>query len=911
MTEYASRQLSENDHALGRDFRLLGWQLRRLVRRHGGEQLWDLLHDLRALAHRRTNGDGDAEQQMVDRIAHSSTEALAELTRAVGLFFDLANLAEDRHRVRVLHRRQRAGTKRETMAAAAKVMREAGLDTATIARQVESLRIEPVLTAHPTEAKRRSIRRALRRLRRDLVALDRPDILRPQRRAQLARMNRDLAALWYTDPVRARKPEVMEELRRTMFAVRTMWRVVPKLMGELRQAFPESARHLRQPHPTLSFGNWVGGDRDGNPFVTTPVTRRTLRKLRSAAIKLHRGQCRRVRERLTISDTSAGKPEALIAALEAARQRWPSLGPKLDRLHPDEWFVHWLTVIDTRLRYSKALPDEPTHDLAYRSANELIADVQLMADALEQTDHDELLGGALQRWRDRLGCFGLHLLRLDTRVNTDQVAQAVGEVLLQLDVPDDYAALPTDQRLALLREHEGASFSRLIDRSTLSAETGDLIKLLGMLQQLADRGGRELIGPVILSMTHSATDVLALRWLMRVAASCCGLGSAVPLPVAPLFETIDDLERADRVMDELLADQPYRHDVRALDDEQICMIGYSDSAKDGGFFSAHWALYRSQQQLSAIAQKHAVKLTQFHGRGGALGRGGGPAARAILSLPPESVDGRLRLTEQGEVIAERYDDPAIASRHLEQLFWATLTLGAQAAQGSCHPDQLRLAQAMAQASFDQYRKLIDDASFTDYMRQCTALPLIETLRIGSRPSRRSGAQRFEDLRAIPFTFAWNQVRIPLNAFYGLGGAFDALSETDQKILAELYRASPWFAAVVDNAELALARTDPAIARRYAGLSGDQSMAESIWTRLDDECKRAKAAVLAIKNEDDLLSQVDWLQRTLRIRTPYVDIVNLVQVELLTRQRDHGNDPQLNHALRRTVQAIAAGLRNTG
>ncbi len=910
MTEYASRWFDHEDRALGRDIRLLGLQLRHLVRHHGDERLWQTMYALRALAERRVEGDPSAEQAMAEQIAQLSTEEIAELTKAVGLFFDLANLAEDRHRVRILRQRERDGTKTETIPAAARLLDEAQLSEEEISERVEALRIEPVLTAHPTEAKRRSIRRALRRLRRDLVALDRPDLLKSQRKAQLTRMYRDLAALWYTDPVRARKPEVMEELRRTMFAVRTMWRVVPKLMAQLREAFPASAAHLASPHSTLRFGNWVGGDRDGNPFVTTPVTRATLRKLRKSAVRLHRRECRRVRERLTVSDARAGKPDSVIEAIASARRRWPMLGVRIDRLHPDEWFVHWLAIIDTRLRYSTALADEPAHDLAYRSSNELINDVELLAKGLEETRQSELIGGALQRWRDRLGCFGLHLLRLDTRVNSQAVHTAAGEILYQLNFEGDIKALAQEDLLKVLREHDDPQALHAIDQATLSAQTADMIDLFAMLQVLASHGGVESLGPIVLSMTHQTGDVLLLRWLMRVAAWCRGLGEPTPMPIAPLFETIEDLERADTVLDGLLENEPYRHDVRAVGDEQVCMIGYSDSAKDGGFFTANWSLHLAQKRLCATAQSHGVRLTLFHGRGGALGRGGGPTARAILSLPPESVDGRLRLTEQGEVVAERYDDPIVSIRHLEQLFWATLTLGANETMNATdNGDQL--ANAMATTSQKHYRALIDAPGFTGYMRNCTALPLIETLRIGSRPSRRGGAQRFEDLRAIPFTFAWNQVRMPINAFFGLGAAFDALAEPDQKRMTELYRTWPWLAAVIDNAELALARCDPRLAKRYIQLSDEPQAALEIWQRLNEECLAAERAVLAIKGESHLLGQIDWLRRTLRVRTPYVDILNLIQIELLSRQRDTGTTSESEHALRRTIQAIAAGLRNTG
>jgi len=915
MTEFASRHFVAGDRPLRRDIRLLGWQVRRLVREHGGEELWDTLHHLRGRAEARVEGDADAEAEIAATLTRLPTERLAGLTRAVGLFFDLANLAEDRHRVRVL--RQRAAEDRlgETIAEAAASLKDAGVEPAEARRLLERLEIEPVLTAHPTEAKRRNVRRALRRLRQDLYHIDRPDLLPRERRDRLTRMQRDLSSLWYSDPISPRKPTVMEELGRTLFAVRTIWRIGPQVMQALREAFAGFGELPRDGTPPLRFGNWIGGDRDGNPYVTTAVTRRTLAKLRQTAVRLHRRQCRRVRHRLAISSVRAELPRSLKRAIDEAVERWPWLRKKLERLHPDEWAVQWLAIIDARLRRSAALPEDEAGETGagYRNSAELTADVQRLIDCLHEAGHDELTHGSLRRWRDRLTVFGLHVLRLDLRVNSTSVRRAVRAIAAAMGGTIDFDDMGESDLERCLSATPAPRQVEKLDASVLDEEAADLLALLEMVQRRAGAGGGEALGQVIISMTHRPSDVLAMLWLMRLAAARAGTGEPAALPIVPLFETIDDLNHAETMLATLLSTGAYRDHVRRCGERQVCMLGYSDSAKDGGYLASNWALHQTQRRLAERAQAAGVALTIFHGRGGTIGRGGGPAARAILSLPREAVNGRLRVTEQGEVIAERYDDPAIARRHLEQLFWATLKLGGRD-ETEPPADADRFAETLAGHALDAYRRLTDSEAFAEYLRHCTALPLVEKLPIGSRPSRRSASAELEDLRAIPYTFAWNQVRIPLNAFYGLGAAYDALDEADQRRAVELYRDWPWFRAVIDNAELALARCEPSIARRYVALAPDPDEALGFWRQLRDEHDRARRAVLAIKRQDELLDPIPWLKRTIRVRNPYVDILNLIQVELMSRRAAATTDEagrDLDDALRTTVQAIAAGLRNTG
>ncbi|MEM6749147.1 MAG: phosphoenolpyruvate carboxylase [Planctomycetota bacterium] len=910
MTEYASRSMVSGDRPLRRDMRLLGWRYHRLLEEHGGHDLRQTLDRLRGLAEQRLLGDAGAHDRIAELLAGESLERLTDLAHAMGLFFDLANLAEDRHRVRVLNGRQAAGVERETLSAAATALAQA--DPAQRDTLLQGLSIEPVFTGHPTEAKRRSARRALRRLRRDLVALDPPDPRPRARRLRLERMDRDLSALWYTDPISPRKPSVMEELSRTLFAVRSVWRVAPALLADARAAFgmdDADAVHAFRP---LQLGLWVGGDRDGNPYVTADVTRRTLARLHRTAIRMHRRECRKVRRRLTLSAAQAGLPDHLKSRITEACANHPALAERVQRLHPQEWLVQWLEVIDHRLRRSLAPPGMPTPADGYATADALLDDLRILRDALHDAGHDELVGGALQRWRDRIGVFGLHLLRLDIRINSADLAEAVDGVMDRFGWSPRFAEMDEPARRAALQRELPPDWRQLVKPRELPTGLRDMARLFRLLAAVSRVGRGEAVGNLIVSMTHEASDLQAALWLARVF----GRGEPARMPVAPLFETIDDLQRSEALLRDALADPGYRGHIDRTGGKLECMVGYSDSAKDGGYLASNWGLYGCQERLAELAKQHDLKLTVFHGRGGAIGRGGGPAARAIQSLPPSALDGRLRLTEQGEVIAERYDDPAIARRHLEQLFWGALTVSNRGDHGSgeVQPDARRVMTDMAGAAESAYRDLVQSPGFLPFLQHCSPLTHVAGMNLGSRPSRRRGAASLDDLRAIPFTFALNQARAPINAFYGLGAAYQSLSDEDRKLARQLYERWRWFRAVIDNASSGLARCDVSIARRYADLSPEPESMHALCDDLEREFQRATQAVLDLQGQEQLLGAVPWLRRTVRVRTPYIDMLNLIQLELLRRRPNLAQPAdveQLDQAMRGSIQALAAGLRNTG
>ncbi len=894
------------DFPLRRDVRMLGYELGKVLKDHGRPGLYDLVEEVRALAKSRRDGDAAADQQLRDRIASLSEDELGELMRALACFFDLANLAEDRHRVRVLREREDAlwpEPRNQSLGQAIVKLANEGVTAEQMQRMLDTLDVDLVFTAHPTEAKRRTVRLTIRRLRDDLLQLDRPDMLHRERDELARRIRADLDGLWETDTLRPNKPSVLEEVDRSLFVVDSLWEVVPQLNAStrraLQRAYPDNTPTLPV---VVRFGSWIGGDRDGNPFVTPEVTRETLGRLRRAIIAKHVQACRHLARRLSMSDKHHPVGDRVHAIVNNARERWPELIPAIDGVSPHETYRRALRIMRLRLVATGETDPIGGHaDMAYPDAASLEAELEAIGDSLRENGHTELADGVLQGWRDQIAVFGLHFARLDIREDSRQLHSAIGEVLGQLDPSVNYAELDEPTRQALLSSEapEGAA---ALDRAALTEPTRNTVELFVLLEQAAEHLGIEALGALIISMTHQPSDVLAMGWLGRLAAAITGKDRPrALLPIAPLFETIDDLANADRTLDALLNNTAYRAHVDATGGRQMCMVGYSDSCKDGGYLASNFGLYDAQRRLAVTAKQHGVGLVLFHGRGGALGRGGGPAARGVLSLPPEAVGYKVRITEQGEVLAERYDDPEVAFRHVEQVAWATLLVSAETTN-PIDPAWLDALAKASQASTDCYRALRDDPAFLDYFDKATPINTIETLPIGSRPSRRRGARELQNLRAIPYTFAWTQNRHLLTGWYGLG---TGLSMIDEPTRRAMYEGWPMFRGMIHNAELALAKCDMQIARHYAELvGGDESL--RLYETVLAEYERSRAAVLSTGQHGDLLSGIDWLQRSVKVRNPYLDPLNLIQIELMKR----GHNPQ-SDLLRQSVQAIASGLRNTG
>jgi phosphoenolpyruvate carboxylase len=715
---------------------------------------------------------------------------------------------------------------------------------------------------------------------------------------------------------------VLQEVERGLSISPRLWEVIPQVHAALRSALQNCyPGHQFELPVFLRFGSWMGGDRDGNPNVTAEVTAKTLLWLRESAIEQHLALANKMFDFLSISVREIDADEALNQGLSAAVANWPALQHALEQVAPREIYRRWVTMIRWRLQQSlHAKWDEPARAGAYRHGLELVVDLQQICSSLHH--HGQLLLEVeVQKWLDLARVFGLHLTRLDIRQDSRRHEQVFTEIFSKLGKSEKFEELPEAERQAWLTQSmDHPVISGIEDLSPLCQET---LQLFLVLRRAIAAFGADVIGGHVISLTRVPSDVLSVLWLWKWALATNDPLVTAPvaetaLKIIPLFEKIDDLLRSPQTLESILAHPVYRDYLHTQGNRQIVMVGYSDSTKDGGYLAACWGLYVAQQALHAVADQQGVKLTFFHGRGGSLGRGGGPAARGILSLPPAALDGTLRLTEQGEVLAERYDDVQIAYRHLEQVTWATLIASALPGR-EVSPSWTGLLDELSRRSLKAYRELVDFPGFIGFFAEATPIEEIENLPIGSRPSRRRGERTLGDLRAIPWVFSWTQNRCLIPAWYGLGTALGELRDSSQEefsALQRMYREWPFFQATIDNAALALAKADMRIARRYSELASDEVTRHKLWSLIAGERDRTRLVLIELMGGSELLSSTPWLQSSIEVRNPYIDPLNLIQIELLRRKRQAQNESvpeseSLRDLLRLTVQGIAAGMRTTG
>ncbi|MFN3193982.1 MAG: phosphoenolpyruvate carboxylase [Aureliella sp.] len=888
-------------------------QLDLVVREQVGESLADTMHRIRQLAVERRAGLPDAESRLVAELQRLSPADMRAVIRWLSMFFDLANVSEERQRIAVLESRNQAASsngipRAESIAAAVLELHKQGLSASEMQRWLDRLRIEPVFTAHPSEAKRRTTRQLLRRIRQ---LLEKPHLAQADATELLA----NLTVLWQSDLVRPDRPPVMSEVSRGVYFASTLWDVVPQTYRELRAAlrtvYPE--HHFEVP-PILSFGTWIGGDRDGHPFVTHEVTRKTLARLRRAALEGHLAECKRLQNKVVMSDQQIPSDQALRERIAECCENHSELSERLEPVSTQETYRRFVRMLEFRLEKTlgaaNASSEQQLSEAAFDSLEEFRGDLEMLRHSMFENRGRRVVEQFLQPLMDLVDTFGFHYARLDIRQNSEVHRDCLLEVLA---LQSHSSVMNADQITDFLAQSTGASAIEIDGLTDASREVYETFLLL--VDECSD-WGMHPIGGYIISMTHSATDVLTVLWLWKTAwVQRHGPSVQVPyMPIIPLFETIDDLRNAAGILKQLLGNQVYlQYLATASDRSQIVMVGYSDSTKDGGYLTACWELHQAQEQLAHVATEHHVGLTVFHGRGGSLGRGGGPAARAIRSLPKNAVEGKLRVTEQGEVLSERYDDPIIAHRHLEQIINATLLVSATP-ERTPEPAWVEAMQSLSVQSLAKYRKFVEHPGFLHYFDTATPISEIETLPIGSRPSRRGQRRSLSDLRAIPWTFAWTQSRHILPAWLGLGTAVRTFVDSekgDWSTLQDMYNQWPMFRALIDNAELALAKADLSIARSYASLVVEQPSQE-IWEIISEEFERSRGAILLIKQHAELLSDINWLRESVLKRNPYLDPLNLAQIDLLRRIRKADqSDPQLTNLVRLSIQGIAAGLRTTG
>jgi phosphoenolpyruvate carboxylase len=908
---------------LSEQIHLLGDMLGRTIVEQEGEPLFDLVEEVRGLAKAHRGGDEAAGERLLLRVEALPLAESRGVVKAFATYFKLVNLAEEEERVRVLRRRAREAYEKgaavgETVEAAVRELREAGLGPDEMQALLDRLLVMPVFTAHPTEAKRRTILTKLARIADTLRALDLSDPTPEETRARHEEVREELVSLWQTEETRAYKPDVMDEVRNGLYYFESLFDLAPGVTRALERAVAAHYPGARVRPAFLRFGSWIGGDRDGNPYVTVAVTEETLRAHNDLALRLLRRGIERLHGHLSSTERLGVLPE-LVESLRRDAAVFPEEARRGEERYRRQPYRQKLVYVYRRLGATLEAAVRPwradhrPRSGTYADVHELLDDLRLLQTSLRRHRGERLADGRLGTLVRQAEIFGFHLASLDLRQHSGRHTAALAEVLRRYALAPDFETASDEERSRILTGEILAGRPFAPHRLDFSPETNEAVDLFRLVRRAHERTGPSSVESYVVSMTRGPSDLLSVLLLARDA------GVAERLDVVPLFETVADLHAAPATMERLFENPAYAGHLRARGAAQMVMLGYSDSNKDAGYLTANWELHRAQRALAALCARHGVRLTLFHGRGGTVGRGGGPTNRAVLAQPPESVGGRLRLTEQGESITNRYTNAPLARRHLEQLVHAVLVSSAKRpmASPSRGGSWEKAMEDLSPRAERCYRGLVHETpALVRYLQAATPLEEIGRLNIGSRPTRRAPSGGLSDLRAIPWVFAWTQSRVVLPGWFGLGSALEDWAGEDAtrwKLLGSMYREWPFFKTLVDNAQLALRGADMLIARVYAMLAAPADR-EAVFPRLSEEYARTEAALARLTGQRELLDEAPWLQRSIRVRNPYIDPMNYVQVALLRRLRAvaPGADAEdLGDTVRLSVNGIAAGLRNTG
>jgi len=890
------------DHALSDDVRRLGALVGDLLVEQVSSAFFDDVERVRTRAIARRENDAPLSD-LADELAGRSPQQAEAMVRAFSTYFQVVNIAERVHRIRRRRDYQRAGThapQPDGLQDALQQLKAQGVTLEELASWLPRIDIEPVFTAHPTEA----VRRALLEKEQIMVAslVDNLDGQRTpgEAAADAARFRMALTASWQTTDSSPVRPTVDDEREHVGFyLVQVLYRVIPVLYESLQQALRDTwGEGLPLPR-LLRFGTWVGGDMDGNPNVDATTIRATLDAQRRAVLSRYQKELLQLASLLSQSTERVGVSDALEARLADYQQLLPQVQSR--PRHAD--MPYRLLNDRMRARLQATLDDG---DAAYTAPQELIDDLTLIHDSLLANRGEHAGGFAVQRLLWRVKTFGFHLARLDVRQESSVHARALANVL---DGEAAWDALDAAGRAALLAPY--ASGAQALPPSD---EEGNQ-RLDAVFAALADarrRHGADALGSYIISMAHDRSDVLAVLALARRGGLLDDDG-AVPLDVAPLFETVDDLAHGTETLGDLLQDPVYRDHLRARGDVQMVMLGYSDSSKDGGIAASRWGLQRAQVELMEVAAEAGIALTFFHGRGGSISRGGGKTTRAVDASPRGSIDGRLRVTEQGEVIHRKYGIRALALRSLEQSTGAVLRSSLRPRAPEPREEQWRpVMDVVAQASSEVYRAFVGQPRFMDYFRTATPIDVIERMTLGSRPSRRLGQDAaLSNLRAIPWVFGWSQARAVIPGWFGVGSGLQAAVDAGyQDTLCTMARDWPFFRTFLDDTAMVLSKGDITIAEQFSRLSGE--LHEGFFAQVRREWALTEQWLLALTGQATLLEHDPRLARSIRLRNPYVDPISVLQVDLLKRWRHSGGeDDELLRALVACINGVAQGVQNTG
>ena len=927
----------DKDKPLQEDIRLLGRILGDIIREQEGAPVFTLIEQVRQLSVGfRRDHDPEADRQLKALLTSLSTGQTVSVIRAFTYFSHLANLAEDRHHLRRRAIYERAGSAQEgSIDVAFARLQKAGITPDTIANTLAKAYVAPVLTAHPTEVQRQSILQAERDIARllaerddisaraQLFAGDKDALTPRQLAANEAQLRARVEQLWQTRLLRHSKLTVADEIENALsYYETTFLHELPKLYASLEEALPG-----QQVHSFMRMGQWIGGDRDGNPNVTAPTLELALRRQSEVALRHYLNEVHALGAELSMS--------SLLVKVSPAMQVLALSSPDTNSHRQDEPYRRALTAVYARLAATltqltggrEAMRHAVVAQNPYGSAAEFLQDLQTIDASLSRHNGEALAVHRLRPLIRAVQVFGFHLATVDLRQSSDKHEEVLADLLRTARIEDNYSSLDEAQRCALLQRLLCDARPLRVVGAQYAPLTASEIAIFEMAHKMLQTYGREAILHYIISHTETVSDLLEVLLLQKEVGLMQGTldssTSQAQLIVVPLFETIGDLRAAASIMRDYYAVPGVAQLMQRSGGEQDIMLGYSDSNKDGGIFTSNWELYRAELALVEVFDQleadYGLRLRMFHGRGGTVGRGGGPSYQAILAQPPGTVRGQIRLTEQGEVIASKYANPDIGRRNLETLAVAMLEATLLQPTKPATPEFLAAAQQLSDASMAAYRQLVyETPGFAEYFFTATPIREIAELNIGSRPASRKATQAIEDLRAIPWGISWGQCRLTLPGWLGFGSAVQAFLEQpgttregQLQLLQTMYRQWPFFSTLLSNMDMVLAKSDLALASCYSELVADTALRTRIFDAISAEWQRTVDMLALVTGESDRLASNPALARSIRHRFPYIDPLHLLQVELVRRWRAGQNDDRLKNGIHISINGIAAGLRNTG
>jgi phosphoenolpyruvate carboxylase len=916
-------KIQNNDSSLPlrRDVRMLGNILGEILVYHGGQVLLDTVEKIREMCKTlRLENDKATYDALKLEISNLTPTLRKQVIRAFSVYFHLINAAEQNHRIRRRREyqlRTDVNVQPGSIESAILSLQENEMSTEIIQNVINTLSLELIITAHPTEATKRSILEIQVRIADLLKSLDQPLSKKEKYKLEQSLFN-EVTVLWQTDELRYHKPTVIDEVKNGLYYFdQTLFDVLPDIHQEVEDSLMEHFPNQEWKVPNfLRFGSWIGGDRDGNPNVTTAVTWETLNRQRKLVIKKYKTVLVDLMKRFSHSTTRVEVSKELSSSVHTDEhlflkedQRWPI---------ESEIYRRKFAIIMERVK------QVGISEVGYSFAEELLEDLLMIQRSIYRHHPANHELKTLQKLIRQVQLFGFHLATLDIRNHSGEHEAAISEILKKVGISDHYAELKEEEKIKLLQSILIEPRPLLLLHEDYSKETQEMINVFQLIKKAHTEFGKKSINVYLVSMTQSASDLLEVLVLAKetgVYRLHADGKVETDLHVAPLLETIDDLIAGPEIMETLFKMPVYRNQLQQLGDQQEIMLGYSDGSKDGGTLTANWKLYKAQMEIDEMAKRFGISLKFFHGRGGSLGRGGGTLQRSLLSQPAETLGNGVKITEQGEVLSSRYLLVDIAYRSLEQ---ATSTLMKAAArvlkeseQG--HVRDVRWVEALEEisnVSLKKYQSLVfKEEDFLTYFREATPLKELGELNIGSRPMSRKNSDKFENLRAIPWVFAWTQSRQLFPAWYAAGSGLESYASKDEmnlKLLQEMYEQWPFFRSTIDNLQMALMKADITTASEYSALVEDPKIAERIFTNIVEEYNRTKEIILQITGDEELLDQTPNIKDSVFRRNPYVDPLNFIQVELIKelRKTDEPDDELLTQVLL-TISGIAAGLRNTG